>query len=89
MFPHFTDDFFAGELCGRSGCAVAVYVILKGYHSVYWELLGKLISQLCIELHFIIAVSWCRLAILQSKQSLEKACLSPAFANGAGLDVLP
>ncbi|KAH7969569.1 hypothetical protein HPB52_019612 [Rhipicephalus sanguineus] len=42
LLTHLTHDFFAGELCGRSRCAVTVYVILEGYRSVYRELLGPL-----------------------------------------------
>ncbi|KAH7946980.1 hypothetical protein HPB52_006663 [Rhipicephalus sanguineus] len=40
LLTHLTHDFFTGELCGRSRCAVTVYVILEGYRSVYRELLG-------------------------------------------------
>ncbi|KAH6947998.1 hypothetical protein HPB50_022432 [Hyalomma asiaticum] len=62
------------SLCGRSRCAVTVYVILEGYRSVYRELLGKLIPKLWVELRFVIAVSWRRLAVLRHKRSLEKTC---------------
>ncbi|KAH6948763.1 hypothetical protein HPB50_026190 [Hyalomma asiaticum] len=82
LLTHLTHDFFAGELCERSRCAVTVYVILKGYRSVYRELLGKLIPKLWVKLRFVIAV-------LRCKRSLEKTCLLPAVANGACLDVPP
>ncbi|KAH7939386.1 hypothetical protein HPB52_011695 [Rhipicephalus sanguineus] len=57
LLTHLTHDFFAGELCGLSRCAVTVYVILEGYRSVYRELLGKLIPKLWVELCFVVAVS--------------------------------